>query len=78
MYGFWVRKLLFGSRAVMGLHLDAIFSQRDARVVAAHAGRARRRSRLAITVGHKSPLAEAPAHDFVASRQSFGKVVLVP
>ncbi len=73
-------KLLFGSRAVMGFHLDAIFSQRELlvsslRTLIEHvvAGR------LAITVGHTFPLAEArAAHDLVASRRSFGKVVLVP
>ena len=73
-------KLLFGSRAVMGFHLDAIFSQRDLlasslRTLLDHvlAGR------LSITVGHSFPLDEAQAaHDLIASRKSFGKVVLVP
>ena len=73
-------KLLFGSRAVMGLHLDAIFQRSDLlasslQLLVDHvvAGR------LAITVGHTFPLADArAAHDLVASRASSGKVVLVP
>lgn len=73
-------KLLFGSRAVMGFHLDAIFQRSDLlasslKLLVEHvvAGR------LAISVGHTFPLAEArAAHDLVASRASFGKVVLAP
>lgn len=73
-------KLLFGSRAVMGFHLDAIFSQRELlasslRTLVEHvvAGR------LAITVGHTFPLSDAQAaYELIASRKSFGKVVLVP
>jgi NADPH2:quinone reductase len=73
-------KLLFGSRAVMGFHLDAIVARRDLlasslQLLVDHV----RAGRLAITVGHTFPLAEArAAHDLVANRASFGKVVLVP
>ena len=73
-------KLLFGSRAVMGFHLDAIVGRPDLlesslRFLLEHvvAGR------LAITIGHTFPLSDArAAHDLVASRAAFGKVVLVP
>ena len=73
-------KLLFGSRAVMGLHLDAIFQRRDLlasslQLLVDHVVA----RRLAISVGHTFPLADArAAHDLVASRASSGKVVLVP
>ncbi|MBA3455283.1 MAG: NADPH:quinone oxidoreductase family protein [Deltaproteobacteria bacterium] len=73
-------KLLFRSHAVLGLHLDAIFARPElllpsldwllARVVD---------GRLAIQVGHTLPLADVRhAHELLASRQSHGKVVLVP
>ena len=73
-------KLLFGSRAVMGFHLESVFSQpkllaSSLALLLDHvlAGR------LAITVGHTFALAEArAAHELVASRGSYGKVVLVP
>ena len=73
-------KLLFGSRAVMGFHLDAVVGRPDLlesslRFLLDHVAA----GRLAITVGHTFPLAEArAAHDLVASRAAFGKVVLVP
>jgi NADPH2:quinone reductase len=73
-------KLLFGSRAVMGFHLDAIFRQpallaASLQTLIEHvvAGR------LSITVGQTFPLSDArAAHDLVASRGNYGKVVLVP
>lgn len=73
-------RLLFGSRAVMGFHLDAIFAQRELlasslRTLLDHVVA----DRLAITVGHTFALADArAAHDLVASRASYGKIVLVP
>ncbi len=73
-------KLLFGSRAVLGFHLDAIFAQPD--LLASSLARLVRHvlaGELAVTVGHTFPLADArAAHDLVASRGSYGKVVLVP
>ncbi len=73
-------KLLFKSRAVLGLHLDAIFTRRDLldsslawlleRVVSGS---------LLVQIGRTFPLAEVrAAHDWIASRQSHGKIVLVP
>jgi NADPH2:quinone reductase len=72
-------KLLFGSRAVMGLHLDAIFSQ-PALLAASLATLLDHvvAGRLSITVGHTLPRADArAAHALVASRSSYGKVVLL-
>jgi NADPH:quinone reductase-like Zn-dependent oxidoreductase len=73
-------KLVFESRAVLGLHLDAIFARRELLVpsldwLLGHiiAGR------LAIVVGKTLPLAEVRrAHQLLASREIVGKIVLVP
>ena len=73
-------KLLFKSHAVLGLHLDAIFGRPDLLASSldwllsrVHAGE------LAIQVGRTFPLSEVRgAHDLLASRRSYGKVVLVP
>jgi NADPH2:quinone reductase len=73
-------KLLFRSRAVLGLHLDAIFARRDllepslawliARIVAGE---------LVLQIGEVLPLAEVRrAHEQIERRQSYGKLVLVP
>lgn len=73
-------KLLFRSQAVLGLHLDAIFARPDllgpsvewllARVVD---------GRLAVQVHHTLPLADVRrAHELLASRESYGKIVLLP
>jgi NADPH2:quinone reductase len=73
-------KLMFTSRAVLGLHLDAILSRADllapsldwlfARIAAGE---------LAIQVGQPLPLADIRrAHELLASRASYGKIVLVP
>lgn len=73
-------KLLFRSHAVLGLHLDAIFARPDllvpsldwllARVVD---------GRLVVQVGHTLPLLDVRhAHELLASRGSYGKIVLSP
>ena len=73
-------KLLFRSRAVMGLHLSAIFSRpgllrSSLERLFGHV----RAGELAIQVGHVMPLAEVRAgHELIASRGSYGKIVLVP
>ncbi|MEJ7599643.1 MAG: NADPH:quinone oxidoreductase family protein [Kofleriaceae bacterium] len=73
-------KLLFRSRAVMGLHLSAIFSRpgllrSSLERLFGHV----RAGELAIQVGHVLPLAEVRAgHELIASRGSYGKIVLVP
>jgi NADPH2:quinone reductase len=73
-------KLLFKSQAVLGLHLDAIVARPDllrpslSRLLAdVTAGT------LSIEVGATFPLSDVRlAHSHIASRQSYGKVVLLP
>ena len=73
-------KLLFRSRGVLGFHLNAVFSRPgllrsslDRLLEHVRAGE------LAIQVGHVLPLADVRAgHELLASRGSYGKVVLVP
>lgn len=73
-------KLLFRSHAVLGLHLDAIFGRPDLllpslrwlmeRIVD---------KRLVVQVGHTLPLTDVRrAHELLASRESYGKIVLLP
>lgn len=73
-------KLLFRSHAVMGFHLNAIF-ERPA-LLAASLPRLLNwigEGRLKIQVGHTLPLAEIrKAHELISSRQSYGKIVLIP
>lgn len=73
-------KLLFRSHSVMGLHLNAIFQRPDlmkeslTRLLAWIVD-----GKLKMQVGHTLPLAEIrAAHELIASRQSYGKIVLVP
>lgn len=73
-------KLFFRSQAVLGFHLNAIIERRDLLVssltillgwIAAR--------KLKIQIGHTFPFTEVrKAHELIASRQSYGKVVLVP
>lgn len=73
-------KLLFRSRGVLGFHLNAIFS-RPALLASSLAELLAQveRGELAIQVGHVLPLGEIrAAHELIASRASFGKIVLVP
>ncbi len=73
-------KLIFRSHAVLGFHLDAILARPD--LVAASLGWLMPRlasGELVVQVGHTLPLAEvAEAHALLASRASYGKIVLVP
>lgn len=72
--------LVFGSRAVLGLHLGAVLAHPDllrpslARILGwAEAGE------IEVQVGRVLPLAEvARAHELLAGRRSWGKIVLVP
>jgi NADPH2:quinone reductase len=73
-------KLLFKSHAVLGLHLNAIVARPDllrpslARLLADVTSGA-----LSIEVGATFPLADVRrAHDHIASRQSYGKTLLLP
>jgi len=73
-------KLLFRSQTVMGLHLNAVFER-----PALMAESLKRlldwieQGRLKIQVGHVFPLANvSEAHELLASRQSYGKIVLTP
>src|SRR5215207_7308398 len=74
------QKLLFRSHAVMGLHLSAIFE----RPALMNESLTRllgwiEQGQLKIQVGHTLPLAEIrQAHELISSRQSYGKIVLVP
>ncbi|MBD0326807.1 MAG: NADPH:quinone oxidoreductase family protein [Pyrinomonadaceae bacterium] len=73
-------KLLFRSQAVLGFHLNAILERRElmqasvARLLSwLSAGQ------LKIQVGHTLPLSEIrQAHQLLANRQNYGKVVLLP
>lgn len=73
-------KLIFKSQAILGLHLEAILDQAELvgpvlRTLLEHV----RAGALAIQVGHTFPLAEVRiAHELLASRQSSGKIVLLP
>jgi NADPH2:quinone reductase len=71
-------KLLFRSRGVFGLHLNAIFERPDLM------GESVKRllewigqGRLKMQVGHVLPLAQIrEAHELISSRKSYGKIVL--
>ena len=73
-------KLFFRSQAVLGFHLNAIFERRDLLVsslttLLGWMGE----GKLKIQIGHSFPLSEVrKAHELIASRQSYGKIVLVP
>jgi NADPH2:quinone reductase len=73
-------KLIFRSQAVLGFHLNAIFERRalvqdSLRQLLSWIGE----GRLKIQIGHTLPLTEIrQAHELLASRQSYGKVVLLP
>jgi NADPH2:quinone reductase len=73
-------KLFFRSQSVMGLHLNAVFER-----PALMAESLKRlldwieQGKLKIQVGHIFPLAKvSEAHELLASRQSYGKIVLTP
>jgi len=73
-------KLLFSSHAVVGLHLNAIFERPQL------LGESFKQllswieqGKLKMQVGHVLPLAEIrEAHELISSRESYGKIVLVP
>ena len=73
-------KLLFRSHAVMGFHLNAILERPELLVSSLHTlliwiGE----DKLKIQIGHTFPLAEIrKAHELISSRQSYGKIVLIP
>jgi NADPH2:quinone reductase len=73
-------RLLFRSQAVMGFHLSAVLSRSQllahslARLLAWFG-----EGRLKIQIGHTLPLSEIrQAHELLASRNSYGKIVLIP
>jgi len=73
-------KLLFSSHAVIGLHLNAIFERPDLMTESltrlfGWVGQ----GKLKMQVGHTLPLAQIrEAHELIASRRSYGKIVLIP
>jgi NADPH:quinone reductase len=73
-------KLLFRSQAVLGFHLNAILERRE--LMQASVGQLLcwiGEGKIKIQVGHTLPLGEVrQAHGLLASRQSYGKVVLLP
>jgi NADPH2:quinone reductase len=73
-------KLLFRSQAVLGFHLNSIFECRA--LMQASIGQLLSwlgEGKLKIQVGHTLPLKDIrQAHELLASRQSYGKVVLLP
>lgn len=73
-------KLFFRSHSVLGFHLNAIFERSDllSSSLAVLLGWIRE-GKLKIQIGQTFPLSEArQAHELIASRQSYGKIVLVP
>ena len=73
-------KLFFRSQAVLGFHLNAIIGRPDLMVssLTALLGWIAT-GKLKIQIGHTFPLPEIrKAHELIASRQSYGKIVLVP
>ena len=73
-------KILFRSQAVLGLHLNAIF-ERPALLSRSLASLFEwiAQGKLKMQVGHVLPLAQiAEAHELISSRQSYGKIVLLP
>jgi NADPH2:quinone reductase len=73
-------KLLFRSQAVLGFHLSAILERRE--LMQASVGQLLSwigAGQLKIQVGHTLPLVEIrQAHQLLANRQNYGKVVLLP
>ncbi|HKY44232.1 MAG TPA: NADPH:quinone oxidoreductase family protein [Pyrinomonadaceae bacterium] len=73
-------KLLFRSHSVIGLHLNAIFErphllQESVKQLLGWI----EQGKLKMQVGHTLPLANIrEAHELISSRQSYGKIVLVP
>jgi len=73
-------KLVFRSQAVMGFHLNAIFERRDLLLpsLTMLLGWIEE-GKLKIQIGKTFPLNEVrKGHELIASRQSYGKVILVP
>ncbi len=75
-----VLKLVFRSQAVFGLHLNGIFqhpalmTESLVRLLGSIGA-----GKLKMQVGHVLPLAQIrEAHELMASRQSYGKIVLIP
>ncbi len=73
-------KILFRSQAVVGLHLSAIFERPDLlKRSLATLFEWIVQGKLKMQVGHVLPLAQiGEAHRLISSRQSYGKIVLVP
>jgi len=73
-------KLMFRSQCVVGLHLNAIFERPG--LMTESLTRLLgwiEQGKLKMQVGHVLPLAEIhQAHELIASRRSYGKIVLVP
>ena len=72
-------KLFFRSQSVMGFHLNGILGRPDLMVSSLRALlKWISTGQIKIQVGHTFPLAEIrKAHELIASRQSYGKIVLV-
>ena len=73
-------KLLFRSHAVMGFHLQAILERPELLMSSLHTLLIWiREGKLKIQIGHTLPLADIrKAHELLSSRQSYGKIVLIP
>lgn len=72
--------LVFRSHALIGLHLDAVLAQRDrVREAVAQLGEWIEKGELRVQIGCVLPLERiAEGHALLASRDHYGKVVLVP
>lgn len=73
-------KLFFRSQSVLGFHLNAIFERPDLLVPSLTALLSWiMEGKLKIQIGHTFPLAQIrEAHELLASRKSYGKIVLLP
>lgn len=73
-------KLLFGSKSVMGFHLDSVFGRAD--LLESSLTRLMEwitSGKVKAQIGHTLTLSEIRvAHELLASRQSYGKIVLIP
>jgi len=72
-------KLFFRSQSVLGFHLSAIFERPDL-LMSSMAALLKWlvEGKLKIQIGHRFPLGDIrQAHELIASRQSYGKIVLV-
>jgi NADPH2:quinone reductase len=74
------RELLFRNQSVIGLHLTAVARNEELSAPAIRELSAWvAEKKLLPVIGHRFPLAQAAAaHRLMESRQSYGKIILIP